>query len=352
MRVSLSRLYVGTYTRREDHVDGRGEGIYCFELDESTGQLTLRHVQRGIVNPSFLVMAKGVLYAASEVTDPHTGGWVYAYAVDQPTGRLSLRGRQPSLGAAPCHLSIAAGHVLVANYLGGSVTVLPVDADRGLGPATDHVAHAGRSVHAERQQAPHPHAAVADRDWGHVLVPDLGTDEVVSYRLDGASGALERAGAVRLHAGAGPRHIALDRAGRRAYLMAELDSTVTAFSYAGGRLTPLETLCALPTAFEGTPSGADIHVGGSGRFLYASLRGPACIAVFRIGERGLKLLGHSSTRGRTPRNFDIHPSGKWLVVANQDSDSLEVFSIDSESGLLSHSGQSANVPSPACIAFG
>lgn len=347
----MALLYVGTYTRREDHVDGRGEGIYCYGMDDASGQLTLRHVQRGIVNPSFLALERGMLYAASEITDPATGGWVYAYKLESPDGRLSLRGRQPSLGAAPCYVSIAAGSILVANYLGGSVTVFPVDSDLGLGPATDHVTHRGSSVHAHRQQAPHPHAVVPDREAAHVLVPDLGTDEIAVYRLRSASGALERAGTVRLHAGAGPRHIAVDRAGRRVYLMAELDSTITTYTYEHGRLTPEQTLCALPAGFTGTPSGADIHIGSSGRFLYASLRGPGCLAVFRIAEKGLTLLDHCSTRGRTPRNFAIHPGGEWLVAANQDSDTVEVFRIDNETGMPAHAGHTASVPSPACVAF-
>lgn len=348
----MSRLYIGTYTRREDHVDGRGEGIYCYELNDATGQLMPRHVERGIVNPSFIALEGGMLYAASEVTDPETGGWVYAYALERATGRLRLRSRQPSLGAAPCYVSVAAECVLVANYLGGSVTVFPVDPDRGLGPATDHVAHRGSSVHANRQRAPHPHAVVPDREAAHVLVPDLGTDQIVLYRLRGTSGTLERAGEVELHAGAGPRHVAFDRAGQRVYLMAELDSTVTAYSYHNGRLAPERTLCALPEGFEGTPSGADIHIGSSGRYLYASLRGPGCLAVFRVAEGGLTLVDHCSTRGRTPRNFAIHPSGEWLVAANQDSDTVEVFRIDSETGLLAHAGHKASVPSPACVAFG
>ncbi len=348
----MSRVYVGTYTQREEHVDGKGEGIYCCELEEATGRLTLSHVKRGIVNPSFLALAGGVLYAVSEVANPGTGGWVYAYRIDSETGHLTLLGRQPSLGTAPCHVSVVQGNILVANYGGGSVTVIPRGPRGSLGAPLDHVVHAGSSVNAGRQEAPHPHAIVPDRKGRFALVPDLGTDEVVIYRYEADGGRLERFGAARLRPGAGPRHITIDRGGRHAYLISELDSTVTAFGYSNGTLTQLQTMRALPASWQGTPSGADIHIEPSGHYLYASLRGPACIAVFRMQKAGLTLLGHTSTCGRTPRNFGIHPAGRFLIAANQDSDSLEVFRIDGYTGLLTHTGYRIRIPNPACVAFG
>ena len=343
------RLYIGTYTRREDHVDGRGEGIYCVTLETGSGRMEEVGVTRGIVNPSFVAVYGDRLYAVSEITE-HDGE-VVAYAINEDTGALSEISRQTTLGTAPCYVSVLPSSALVANYGGGSTTMLPRLKDGALAPPSCHVRHAGSSVNPQRQLEPHPHAIVPDCEQDFALVPDLGTDTVVAYALRHRLGIMEKVGAVRLQDGAGPRHVAFRSDGTRCYVVAELDSTVTTFSYNRGQLQHLQTLCALPADWRGTPSGADIHIGRSGNHVYVSLRGPSCVAVLQVVERGLSLEGHIPTRGATPRNFGIAPSGQFLVAANQDSGTLEVFKLDESTGIPAHTGWSLDIPSPACVAF-
>ena len=348
----MARLYVGTYTQPEDHVDGHGEGIYCFHLNEVTFALTLQSIERSAPNPSFLSLHTSTsrLYAVAEITAGH--GKLFAYAVNSATGKLTLLSHQSTLGAAPCYVSVGDKHILVANYLGGSVVVLPKDKHGGVGPASDHRVHSGSSINESRQEGPHPHAIVLDPERRYALVPDLGTDTVVSYQYDSTQGRLLRASvALRTRAGAGPRHLVFADSGRFAYLVNELDSTIIACRYENGILNEIQTVAALPSSFAGTPSGADIHLHPSGRFLYASLRDLGCIIRMRVDAKTGRLAGraYAHVLGSTPRNFAVDPHGHYVIVANQDSDSLVVMTIDPDNGLLSPKGSPATVPSPACV---
>ena len=355
----MATVYIGTYTRPEPHVEGKGAGIYVYHMDPASGALTLDSVATEPVNPSFLALGPHgrFLYAASEVMtfEGQPGGGVYAYAIDPTTRRLTFLNRQPSHGGASCHLSVerTGRLVLVANYMGGSVTGLPIHEDGRLGAASVVIQHEGSSVNPERQEAPHPHSFVLDPAHQVAFVPDLGIDKVMSYRVDAERGTLTPGAAVSIHAGAGPRHFAFHPTGRYAYLLNELDATMTAFAYdaAHGALTPVQTLDAAPDGYTGFRSGADIHVAPSGRFVYASLRGSGTIAILAVDEETghLTRLGHESTQGQTPRNFALDPTGTFLLAANQDSHTVVVFRIDSDTGLLTPTGHVAEVPTPACV---
>ncbi len=356
----MATVYVGTYTQTEAHVKGKGEGIYHYDFDPESASLTLKGITTGIVNPSYIALGPEgrTLYAVSEVLhyEGRPGGAVYAFAVDPSTHELALINRQRSEGAAPCYVSVEGGHVLVANYMGGTVAVLQIRPDGSLGKVTDAVQHVGSSVNTARQEAPHPHCIVPDRSGRFVHIADLGTDQVVSYRFDHGSGVLaEGPKPVQLQPGAGPRHLTFDAAGRFAYLMNELDSTVTLLSYesATGQLRIVDTFRALPEDFAGTPSGADIHVSPSGSFVYGSLRSIGRIVHFAVeADSGrLRRIGLESTRGRTPRNFGIDPTGSSLFALNQDSDTIVMFRIDSATGVLTPTAAMTDVPSPACIRF-
>lgn len=348
----MARIYVGTYTQPEDHVDGHGEGIYCFSLCERTLTLTQQHVVRAITNPSYLALGAhgSTLYAAAEITDGD--GRLFAYAVDRNTGALTLLGHRSSLGGAPCYVTADMQHILAANYLGGSVGVWPLDPRGGLLPNSDHRHHHGSSVNPQRQQAPHPHAIVLDPAGEYALVPDLGTDMVVSYAYDRAAGRLGNpAVSLRTRPGAGPRHLVFGHQGRCAYVINELDSTIMACRYRRGELTPMQTVAALPKSFTGPPSGADIRLHPSGRFLYASLRDINCIIRMRVDSATGRLTGraYAHVLGVTPRNFAVDPGGRYLIVANQDSDTLVMMAIDPATGLLNPVGTPVPVPSPACV---
>jgi 6-phosphogluconolactonase len=348
-------LYVGTYT------SGKSEGIYGYRMDQATGALTRFNAFKS-VNPSFLAIdqSKRYLYAVNEVDEyaGKPGGGVSAFAIDRASGNLRLLNEQATQGADPCYLTIDRKKrtLLVANYTGGSIAVLPIRSDGTLAPLIDLKQHEGSSV-KEQQKGPHAHCVILDRFERHALAADLGIDKVMIYRFDSATGNLMAAGQpwVELQAGAGPRHLALHSNGRYMYVINELDSTLTALKYnaMNGTLSQIETVSTLPNDFSGASFCADVHVSRSGKFLYGSNRGHDSIVVFEIdtGTGKLTLVEHVSTEGKWPRNFTLDPTGRFLLVANQRSDNVVTFSIDSQTGRLQSTGRVEEIPSPVCLKF-
>jgi len=244
--------------------------------------------------------------------------------------------------------------VLIANYTGGNVTILPVERDGSLGAATDMKQGRGSSINRERQEGPHAHCIVLDPSNRFAYSCDLGTDKIMIFRFDPRSGKLLPAEPpwVQVTPGRGPRHLAFHPSGKYIFVLNELSSTVTAFTRdpEKGSLQELQTLTALPKDFRGKNTGADIHVSLDGRFLYCSNRGHDSIAIFAIDRGGgLAIVGHESTRGMTPRNFAIDPNGEFLLVANQKSDNIVVFRLDQKTGRLSFTGHKVEAPSPVCL---
>jgi 6-phosphogluconolactonase len=243
----------------------------------------------------------------------------------------------------------------VANYAGGSVSVLPIGEDGRLGELTDLVQHHGSSANPQRQKSPHPHSANLDAANRYLFVPDLGLDKIMIYRIDSPRGKLKPNDEpwARVKAGAGPRHFAFHPKGRYAYVINELDSTVTAFAFdeTRGTLKEIQTVPTLPDSFTGNSTCADVHVSPSGKFLYGSNRGHDSIVIFAIDEDTgqLTYVEHEPTQGKTPRNFAIDPTGTFLLAANQNSDTVVTFRIDPVTGRLSPTGHVASVPSPVCL---
>ncbi len=351
LRSNMLTLFVGTYT------DGDSEGIYRCGMNPESGALEILGTTGGIENPSFLALgpSRRHLYSVGETGEfeGSPGGGVFAFSIDSETQELTRLNAQSSHGGGPCYVTVTpqGRHVLVANYSGGNVAVLPVRDDGVLEEASDVAQHEGSSVNEQRQQSPHAHCIVTDPSGTHALAADLGIDQVVVYRLE--DGTLTPAGHASVKPGAGPRHFTFHPDGRRAYVINELDSTVTAFTYGEGTLTETETVGTLPEGFEGDNYPADIHVSADGRFVYGSNRGHDSIVVFSIDpENGaLTPLQHQSTGGEWPRNFSLDPSGRFLLVANQRTNDVVVFSRDADTGMLSETGQVLHMPSPVCIRF-
>jgi 6-phosphogluconolactonase len=348
-------VYVGTYTGRES------KGIYRFEFDPANGKLTDRQLVAVTENPSFLAIApsRRFLYAVNEVErfkGKHAGA-ISAYALDPQTGALTALNQQSTGGAGPCHLVVdqSGKNVLAANYSGGSVCVMPIEADGRLGEATCVVQHHGSGANADRQAGPHAHCINLDAANRYALSADLGLDKVLVYHFDGAKGTLTPndppSGAVA--PGAGPRHLAFHPNGRLVYVIDELNSTVTAFHYdpTGGVLKSFQTLSTLPKDYTGKSYCAEVHVHPSGKFLYGSNRGHDSIAIFSIDPKSGQLTstGFQSHGIKTPRDFDLDPSGKFLLVGNQDSDSVSVFRVNMETGALTPVGEPAAVSKPVCV---
>src|SRR5512132_457423 len=348
-------LYVGTYTEGT-----RSEGIYLVRIDRSSGKLRRVGSVNAGANPSFLAIHPNgsTLYAVNEV-EKHNGratGAVSAFAIARDTGALTRRNEQPSEGGAPCYVSVdrSGRVVLVANYVGGSVALLPIQLDGSLAPATQVVQHMGAGPNVARQSAPHAHCIVADPSNRFALAADLGADRVFVYRLDldGKSLRHIEGGDAVMRAGAGPRHIAFHPTLPLVFVANELDSTVATlrFDAERGALSPIDSRSTVPAGWTGTNYPADIHVASSGRTLYVSNRGHNSLAVFSVAKStgALTLDQVVSTEGDWPRNFSLDPTSRGLLDANQRSDSIVVFRRDQKSGRLTPTRQRIALPSPVC----
>jgi 6-phosphogluconolactonase len=350
--------YVGTYTREPS------KGIYAFRFDAATGTSTPMGLIAESANPSFLAVHPDGrhLYAVNE-TSEYQGqqtGAVSAFSIEAGTGRLALLNQVPSGGTTPCHLALdnTGKWVVAANYGTGSASAFPIKADGSLGASSSLMQHAGSSVDPKRQAGPHAHGVFMYPRSDYMLVPDLGLDQVFVYRLDSGKGTLAPADPpfAKIKPGSGPRHIAFYPNGRFAYVVSEMQATVTAFSYDAlkGRLEEIQTVPMLAADDTAARAGAEIAVHPNGKFLYASNRGAASlIAIFAIDAATGKLtpIDRVPTQGKDPRHFAIDPTGNYLFVANQSSANIVVFRVDQTTGRLTPTGKNLDVPLPVCIVF-
>jgi len=340
-RTDPDLLYVGTYT----------ESIYLVRIDRRSGELLRVGSVNAGANPSFLSIHPNgrVLYAVNELEK----GALVAFAIESGTGALTRLNEQPSGGGAPCYVSVdrSGRALLVANYAGGNVALLPIEANGALAPATSVVQHTGKG--------PHAHCILPDPSNRFAIAADLGADRVFVYHLDLEGRSLRHIeeGDAVMRPGAGPRHLAFHPTLPLVFVANELDSTVATLRFDAelGKLSPLNTGSTVPAGWTGggTNYPADIHVASSGRTLYVSNRGHNSIAVFSVAETtgALALEQVVSTEGDWPRNFSLDPSGRWLLVANQRSDSVLVFGRDPENGRLTPTPQRIALPSPVCLRF-
>lgn len=349
------KLFVGAYTKKEGHVDGKGEGVYLLGLSYGQAAFDRLDVADGIINPSFVALSpnKRVLYAVSETgPDVDTVAYVYAYALQGDS--MTLLNRQPSYSFAPCHVSVhpSGRYVFVANYVGGVIAMYPVQAGGGLGAAKEVIHLEGNGPHP-RQESSHPHSVCLSPNARFAYVPDLGTDKVMIYRINTERGELHPEGFARLAPQSGPRHMAFSADGRFAYVINELSNTITAFraNLKSGQLDSLQTISTLPEGYSKESYCGDIHLSPDGHFLYGSNRGHNSLATFAIeGETGrLSLLGHEPTRGDFPRNFTLTPDGAYAYVANQNTGNISIFRIKPD-GLPEYVAE-MKIPSPVCLVF-
>lgn len=355
------RFYVGTYTRpirfgTGEVMNGKGKGIYLAELDRETGAMQLLDVYEGVPNPSYLAFGGSgrYLYAVNELKDGQglTGGRVSSFSIDTDTGTLRFLNDQDTQGADPCHVSVAPGgaYIAVSNYMSGSVAVLPVRQDGSLAPASCLRQHQGSGPNSRRQAGPHAHAAVFTPDGRWLLVPDLGIDQVVCYHLALRDGSLTQQGSYCAPAGSGPRSCVFHPTLPLCYLINELASSISLLSYEAetGTLRHIQTESTL-AAPRADNICADVHITPDGRWLFGSNRGEDSLAVFSLDENGkMKRLLCLPCGGKTPRNFALDPCGRYVVVANQDSDNLCSFRLNPETGALTPCGR-LEIPSPVCV---
>jgi 6-phosphogluconolactonase len=355
LRVDDAFLYVGTYTEGT-----ASKGVYVLRMDPRSGSLREVGAVDAGPNPSFLALHPDgrTLYAVNEVDkrNGRPGGSVTALSIASRTGELKRVNEQSSGGPGPCFVSVDrhGGVVLVANYDAGSVAVLPIGANGSVAPAAQVLQHSGRGPNSERQATPHAHCVLTDPSNRFALSADLGADRVFVYRFDGRLlHPLEGSNAI-MRPGAGPRHIAFHPKLPLLFVANELDSTIATlhFDAEHGSLSARGVQSTLPAGWTGTNYPADIHVDASGHSVYVSNRGHNSIASFRISNSGALTFEQAiSTEGDWPRNFAIDPRGRWLLVANQKSNSIVVVARDPATGHLTPTGQRLQLPSPVCLRF-
>jgi 6-phosphogluconolactonase len=343
-------FYTGTYTR------GDSKGIYSYRFDATSGAIEKIGLAAEVANPSWVTLHPNgkFLYAVSELG----AGKITAYSIDPSTSALTMLNSVPSGGGVACHLVIdkTGKSIMVANYGTGSAAAFGIQPDGRLSEAPSLVQHSGSGPDQKRQRGPHAHAVVLSADNRFLFVPDLGLDQVMSYRLDPSKPSLiaNDPPFAKVEPGSGPRHFAFHPKNTFAYGLNEMKSSVTAFQYdtKRGALTLIQTISTLPKDFTGEDNSAEIEVDAKGRFVYASNRGHDSIAVFAIGKDGkLTLVENVLTKGKTPRSFKIDPTGGYLLAANQDTSNIFVFRIDPKTGKLTDTGKSIDSPIPVCIQF-
>jgi 6-phosphogluconolactonase len=368
--------YVGTYSSPQgpEGSKGRGQGIYLFELDRTTGILSQRDVFVDAANPSWLAFnpARTCLYAANETGtyEEKNSGSVSAFRIDRSNGRLSLLNTVSSEGAGPAHLSVhpSGRYVFVANYAGGTIAVLPASSTGELGRPTDIKKDQGEPGAAKASSAPpgsfaisghdrpHAHMIQSDPSGRFVLHSDLALDEIFIWRFDADKGTLSPNDPpdIRFPSGDGPRHFAFHPNGRLLYSLQEEASTIMAFDWdaKNGGAKPKQTISTLPEGFAGTNFTSEIMISVDRRFLYAANRLHDTIARFSIEPSGdLRYLGEEWTRGDYPRSFNTDPSGEFLFTCNQRGDAIATFAVNQSTGALAFTGRYTAVGTPAIIVF-
>jgi 6-phosphogluconolactonase len=350
-------VYLGTYT------NASSKGIYFCRFNARTGRVGKVQLAAETVNPSFLtILPNGkLLYAVNELENfkGQKSGAVSAFSIDRATGKLTFLNQVASRGTDPCYISAdhTGKYVLVANYGSGSVAVFSILENGRLGEATAFVQHTGSSVNPMRQAGPHAHSVNVSPDNRFALSADLGLDDLLVSRFNASNGTLtpNKPPFAKVLPGSGPRHFVFSPNGKFVYVVSEMGSTLTVFSYnrARGALRRLQTISTLPKSFKGESTGAEVQIARSGKFLYASNRGSNTIAVFAIDPKKgtLSPLEYVSTEGKTPRMFQIDPTGSYLFAANEDSDNIVVFRINQTSGRLTPADEQIKLSQPVCVEF-
>ena len=350
-------VYIGSYT------GPKSRGIYVYKLASATGKLTPLGLAAETASPAFLAIHPNhrYLYAVNEVSkfDGQKTGSVSAFSIDRSTGKLTSLNTVSSGGPGPCHLTVdhTGKYLLVANYGVGSVAMFPILANGGLAKATVILPHKGHSIDPKRQDGPHAHSIYVSADNRFVVSADLGTDQVYVYRFDATNGTLtpNDPPSAAVPPGTGPRHFAFHPNAKFAYVIEEMGSSLTSFSYdaAHGVLHPLETIKTTPSDYKGYNDCAELYIHPTGKFLYGSNRGHDSITVFFIDSvKGTPTpIEYVPSGGKTPRGFGIDPTGTYLIAGNQDSNTLAVFRIDAKTGRLTPTGQKEDVQQPVCVVF-
>jgi 6-phosphogluconolactonase len=359
LAILLAVLPAGAQAQQELVFVGSGrKNIEAFRFDLASGVLTPVGQAAEIEHPSFLSISPNhqFLYSISEGGIAAASS-ISAFAIDAAAGKLTFLNKQSAGGSGPCYVEVDAKgkNALIANYGSGSFAAFPLAADGAVQPMSAFIQDHGSSVNPARQEGPHAHSLVAGPGSRFVYGCDLGLDKVMIFKFDAGHGTLvaSEPAFAQVKPGAGPRHTAFHPNGRWAFVINEMASTLTVFSYdaSSGALHEIQTISTLPEGFPGQSTCAEVALHPSGKFVYGSNRGDDSIAVFGCdSESGrLTFIERVPTGGKTPRQFEIDPTGRYLLAANQDSNTVVVFRIDASSGRLQPTGSQVQSDNPMCV---
>ncbi len=374
--------YVGTFSSplrdtlptQVDLPPGNGRGIHLFQVNRDSGELSPAGVYELGTSPSCLALnASGTrLYSANETdrVGENREGTVSAFSIDRATGKLEMLNTTSSGGAGPTYVSVhpSGKFLLVANYFGGSISVLPILPDGRLGEAADIKNDAGDIGPTKATNAPpgsfaisghdrtHAHMIQADPSGRFVLHADLGLDKIFIWKFDARTGRLttNQPPSVSLPPGDGPRHFHFHPGGRWFYSIQEEGSTIVLFDFDAdtGTLTARQTVSTLPPGFAGSNFCSEILVSQDGKFVYAGNRLHDSISIFSVSSNGeLTFIGEEWTRGDYPRSFNFDPTGQFLYSCNQRADHIAVFEVNRQNGRLRFTEQYVPVGNPSMIEF-
>jgi len=350
-------LIVGTYTEKEAHVNGKGEGIYVYKFNAETGELTYQSKVTNTVNPSYLVPHpnRQYLYAVNEIGGE--GGTVSAFSIEPTTYQLNLLNKVSSKGNAPCYIDTDGKFVYVANYSSGNVGLFPINKNGKLEEAVSVLNHGKSKSRHPRQTKSHAHFFAPKSNSQEAYAVDLGVDKIFTYQVDTTNQGLILLSEQSMKGNeVGARHLVWHPTKNWLYVINELNGTIEVFKQ-GLKVIELAHFQTIKTIADSTAvdaSSADIHITPNGKFLYASNRGTYNnLAMYQINQKTgvLTFLGNQSTKGKSPRNFVIDSDGQFLLVANQDSDNIVIFKINQETGILEDTGIETKVNTPVCLKF-
>lgn len=346
-----SNLLVGTYTNSCE-----SKGIYVYEFDSVTGDFKFKNASEPITNPSYLTISdkNDFVYSVSE--NDQKGSCVVAFNYQSEEGKLTVLNKSDSKSGGSCYVINDDKNVIAANYGGGSISVFGKNQDGSISEVKQLLQNTGKSINPKRQDKPHAHMVYFSPDKKYVLATDLGTDKVsvYEYHPDEKTEILKLYSEVSVPAGGGPRHLIFSKNGKQVYVLNELDGSLVAFKYKNGQLIKFFETSILPKDYKGKIQSADIHISPDGKFLYATNRGEMGeITTFKVLKSAkLEWVEQINTLGKGPRNFVIDPTGNFLLVAHQYSNTIIIFKRDKTTGKLTDIGKKIELCSPVCLVFG
>ena len=345
----ILNLLVGTYTK-----SCQSDGIYTYSFDTTSGDFELKSKTEKIFNPSYLTISEDNHFLYSVNQDQNESS-ISSFGFNSKMGKLTFLNSQNSKGANPCYIINDTKNVIVANYTGGSIAVFSKNSNGTLAEAKQVIQQYGSGPNKKRQESPHVHMVQFSPYKKFVFANDLGKDKMYIYKYNPSSETkvLDIKDSISVKSGSGPRHLTFSSNGKFVYLLQELDGSLTIFKNEKGTITKIDETTVVASDFTGEISAADIHIAPDGRFLYATNRGTANdISCFEIQKDGRLLFkDRTSTLGKGPRNFTIDPTGNFLLVGHQYTNTIVIFKINKLTGSLTDSGKRIDICSPVCLLF-